>query len=157
MEAQHAKCTHLTAWWIFFFQIYIFYYIVTPNCVFGIYFWLEDICKTSTLDKSWNSTSSKLFKYCLYKVFGAGGRWTKAYLQNGSQMQQTYYQGIRGRRIHWEIDTGMYTLLHIKQVRVGNGNPLQYSCLENPMDRGDWQATVHGFADSWTQVKQLSI
>ena len=25
-----------------------------------------------------------------------------------------------------------------------NGNPLQYSCLENPMDRGDWQATVHG-------------
>ena len=27
---------------------------------------------------------------------------------------------------------------------AGNGNPLQYSCLENPMDRGDWQATVHG-------------
>ena len=27
----------------------------------------------------------------------------------------------------------------------GNGNPLQYSCLENPMDRGAWQATVHGF------------
>ena len=26
----------------------------------------------------------------------------------------------------------------------GTGNPLQYSCLENPMDRGDWQATVHG-------------
>ena len=28
----------------------------------------------------------------------------------------------------------------------GNGNPLQYSCLENPMDRGAWQATVHGIA-----------
>ena len=28
----------------------------------------------------------------------------------------------------------------------GNGNPLQYSCLENPMDRGTWQATVHGVA-----------
>ena len=26
----------------------------------------------------------------------------------------------------------------------GNGNPLQFSCLENPMDRGDWQAAVHG-------------
>ena len=26
----------------------------------------------------------------------------------------------------------------------GHGNPLQYSCLENPMDRGDWRATVHG-------------
>ena len=29
---------------------------------------------------------------------------------------------------------------------VGNGNPLQYSCLENSMDRGAWQATVHGVA-----------
>ena len=28
----------------------------------------------------------------------------------------------------------------------GNGNPLQYSCLENPIDRGTWRATVHGFA-----------
>ena len=28
----------------------------------------------------------------------------------------------------------------------GNGNPLQYSCLENPMDREAWRATVHGFA-----------
>ena len=32
----------------------------------------------------------------------------------------------------------------------GNGNPLQYSCLENPMDGGAWRATGHGVADSWT-------
>ena len=32
----------------------------------------------------------------------------------------------------------------------GNGNPLQYSCLENPMDREAWQATVHRVAKSWT-------
>ena len=32
-------------------------------------------------------------------------------------------------------------------------NPLQYSCLENPMDRGTWQATVHGLTRSWTQLK----
>ena len=37
-----------------------------------------------------------------------------------------------------------------------NGNPLQYSCLENPMERGAWQATVHRFAESWTQLKQFS-
>ena len=35
----------------------------------------------------------------------------------------------------------------------GNGNPLQYSCLENPMGRGAWQATVHGVAKSGTQLK----
>ena len=34
----------------------------------------------------------------------------------------------------------------------GNGNPLQYSCLENPMDRGSWWATVHGVTKSWTQL-----
>ena len=34
----------------------------------------------------------------------------------------------------------------------GNGNPLQYSCLENPMDRGAWQATVHGVAKSQIQL-----
>ena len=34
----------------------------------------------------------------------------------------------------------------------GHGNPLQYSCLENPMDRGAWQATVHGVAESGTRL-----
>ena len=33
---------------------------------------------------------------------------------------------------------------------IGLGNPLQYSCLENPMDRRAWRATVHGVAKSWT-------
>ena len=34
----------------------------------------------------------------------------------------------------------------------GNGNPLQYSCMENPMDRGTWQAIVHGVAKRWTRL-----
>ena len=38
----------------------------------------------------------------------------------------------------------------------GHGNPLQYSCLENPMDRGAWRATVHRAVKSWTQPKGLS-
>ena len=37
-----------------------------------------------------------------------------------------------------------------------NGNPLQYSCLENPMDRGGWRATVHGVAESQTLLTRLS-
>ena len=39
----------------------------------------------------------------------------------------------------------------------GHGNPPQYSCLENPMDRGAWRATVHRVAKSQTQLKQLSM
>ena len=38
----------------------------------------------------------------------------------------------------------------------GNGNPLQYSCLENPMDGGAWWATVHGVAKSRTQLSDLT-
>ena len=39
-----------------------------------------------------------------------------------------------------------------KSLEEGNSNLLQYSCLENPMDRGAWQATAHGVANSWTQL-----
>ena len=38
-----------------------------------------------------------------------------------------------------------------------NGNPLQYSCLESPVDRAAWRAAVHRVAQSWTRLKQLSM
>ena len=38
----------------------------------------------------------------------------------------------------------------------GNGNPLQYSCLENPMDGGAWLATVHGVAKSRTRLSDFT-
>ena len=38
----------------------------------------------------------------------------------------------------------------------GNGNPLQFSCLENPVDRGTWWAVVYGVAQSQTRLKRLS-
>ena len=55
----------------------------------------------------------------------------------------------------------MYLMSNTQETRVliprlgrspggGNGNPLQYSCLGNPTDRGAWPATVHGVAESWT-------
>ena len=38
----------------------------------------------------------------------------------------------------------------------GNGNPLQYHCLENPMDGGAWKATAHGVAKSWTRLSDFT-
>ena len=38
----------------------------------------------------------------------------------------------------------------------GNGNPLQYSCLENPMDGAAWWAAVHGVAKSWTRLSDCT-
>ena len=39
----------------------------------------------------------------------------------------------------------------------GNGTPLQYSCLENPMDRGAWCAAIHGVAKSWTWLSDFTF
>ena len=39
----------------------------------------------------------------------------------------------------------------------GHDNPLQYSCLENSMDRGAWRVAVRGVAKSWTRLKRLSM
>ena len=44
----------------------------------------------------------------------------------------------------------------VKNSGEGNGNPLQYSSLENSIDRGTWWVTVHGVPKSQTQLKQLS-
>ena len=41
------------------------------------------------------------------------------------------------------------------ESREGNGNPLQYSCLENPMDRGAWWAAVYGVTKSQTQLSDF--
>ena len=43
-----------------------------------------------------------------------------------------------------------------RSLGEGNGNPLQYSCLENPTDGGVWQATIHGVAKSWTRLSDFT-
>ena len=78
-----------------------------------------------------------------------------------------YLRSVKHQHIHW--------ILFIKRQRTsrffkvqyrvtterspgeGHGNPLQYSYLENPMDRGAWWATVHGVIKSQTQLKWLSM
>ena len=52
-------------------------------------------------------------------------------------------------------DTGLISRLR-RSPEERNGNPLHYSCLENPMDRG-WQAIIHRVAQSWTRLNKLSI
>ena len=45
----------------------------------------------------------------------------------------------------------------VRSLRGGHGNPLQYSCLEDSKDRGDWRAIVHRVTKSWTRLKRLSM
>ena len=45
----------------------------------------------------------------------------------------------------------------VHMFREGDGTPLQYSCLENPVDRGDWWAAVHGVAKSRTRLSDFTF
>ena len=50
-----------------------------------------------------------------------------------------------------------FSLLHTVVCGEGNGTPLQYSCLENPIDGGARWATVHGVAKSWSQLSDFTF
>ena len=60
----------------------------------------------------------------------------------------------------WKRDITLPTKVHLVRAMVflgeGNGNPLQYSCLENPRDRGAWWAAVYGVAQSRTRLSDLA-
>ena len=58
----------------------------------------------------------------------------------------------------WESDTTEQLHFHfsLSCIGEGTGNPVQYSCLENPRDGGAWWAAVYGVAQSWTRLKRLS-
>ena len=51
----------------------------------------------------------------------------------------------------------MIPILVTSTIKEGSGTPLQYSCLENPMDGGDWWAAVHGVSKSWTRLSDFTF
>ena len=57
----------------------------------------------------------------------------------------------------WKMEASGIWLTVTCYYGEGNGNPLQYSCLENPMDRGAWWATVHGFVKSRTRLSNFTF
>ena len=63
-----------------------------------------------------------------------------------------------GRNLRMSFDSRKLGPLKptVNQVE-GNGTPLQYSCLENPMDRGAWSAAVPGVAKSWTRLSNFTF
>ena len=79
------------------------------------------------------AAAAALFCYQLHSYTVSLASLVAQIVKNLPAMQETRVQSLG-----WE-DAG-----------EGNGNPLQYSCLDNPMDRGAWQATVHGVANSQT-------
>ena len=70
--------------------------------------------------------------------------WKTSWTEEPGRLQSMGLQRVRHDRETFTSLTSYFI------TGEGNGNPLQYSCLENPMDRGAWRAMVHGVAESRT-------
>ena len=67
-----------------------------------------------------------------------------------------YVHMLKGRMNTWLV-AFFHLDLSRQMAGEGNGTPLQYSCLENPMDGGAWWAAVHGVANSWTRLSNFTF
>ena len=92
--------------------------------------------------------SHQIFVIYMNRNLGNGQEWTLRMCDHGGRVNSKESTCNMG-------DLGSIPLLG-RSPRGGHGNPLQYSCLENPMNRGAWWATVHGITQSQTWLKQLS-
>ena len=87
--------------------------------------------------------NTELMEYLLnYRYFGCPG--------GNSGKERTCLPTQEMKEVRFRSQSG-------RSPGEGHGNPLQHSCLENPMDGGAWRAIVHGVGKSWTRPKQLSM
>ena len=77
----------------------------------------------------------------IFLLFFLGGK--------GNKLLYSLYSYLQ---FHCIISSYLFCL-----IGEGNGNPLQYTCLESPVDKRAWWAAVHGVAQSWTRLKRLSM
>ena len=69
----------------------------------------------------------------------------------------SYNQSFLQITIFFTIPLPLYLYFFSASYGEGNDTPLQYSCLENPMDGGAWWAAVHGVAKSWARLSDFSF
>ena len=142
------------------------------NIATPAFFWLPSVWNTLfysltfslyvSLDLKWVSCRQHVYKPCFcihstrlcllvgtFKVYVCSSQWL-----NWEEYEAS--QWLSGKES--SCDAGDVSLIPglERSSGGGHGDPFQYSCLENPMDRGAWQATVHQVTQSWTRLKRLS-
>ena len=91
--------------------------------------------------------------------FSLPRQWSSTFLAPGTGfVEDSFSMDGGGGGMVWGQFKGITFMVHfIFNLGEGNGNPLQHSCLENPMDGGAWWATVHGVAKSRTQLSDFTF
>ena len=87
---------------------------------------------------------------------GTAGSLTPYALLLGYDKLKAFFQDSKRDRMAQVLPLEVNVIRHIS-FGQNNGNPLQYSCLANPMDGGAWWAAVHGVARSWTRLSDFTL
>ena len=90
------------------------------------------------------------------KEYYLSSKWNQNAIRNGSVIRFFFFLTLFSLTQRDGILLLIFCSPLIMSVGEGHGNPLQYSGLENPTDRGAWQATVHRVTRRWTRLKQLN-
>ena len=122
---------------------------------------IQERCKTGSAN--WNNAKQKLYWKLLFKAK------YQCIWKEVLDLEMATHSSTLAWRIPWMEEPGglqsmgsqrvghdWATSLSLSCIGEGNGNPLQYSCLENPRDGGAWRAAVYGVAQSRTRLKRLS-
>ena len=122
--------------------------------------WVGYAVVTKNIASQWLTTTKISF---LFALCDHGQLWLCALssLTQDSGWWSSFYVGLccllrkKTKRRWWTLCWGL-KLLSGSDTGEGNSIPLRYSCLENPMDRGAWRATVHGVSKSRIQLKDFT-
>ena len=93
-----------------------------------------------------------LQRSCLENPRDGASWWAAVYGVAQSQTQLKWLSSSSSSVLYSRFLLVIYLIYSSVNIGEGNGIPLQYSCLEYPMDGGDWLATAHGVTKSWTQL-----
>ena len=128
-------------------------YSTTSPLLYPSFFFFSYICRLAAVIFYW-----LVITLMTHSLWGFKGKRTKI------RATTEGWQGVRGFPGGSEVKASASNVGDLGSIPgsgrspgEGNGNPLQYSCLENPMDGGAWWATVHGVAQSQTPLSNLTF